>query len=193
MEKHMSTTIDGIDYGPLHQLIGSWRGDKGLDVAPEPDGEEKNAYYDEITFTPSGAATNAEEQGLVTLRYHQQVRKRKNGKIFHDQIGHWIYEPATGIIQHSLSIPRGLCVLAGGKLAIVGAATVFEVEATAGSETFGIVQSPFLLQKARTTAFRLILRISGDELHYEETTFLDIYGRQFEHKDGCTLMRVVYD
>ncbi len=189
----MSTTIDGVDYGPLYQLIGSWRGDKGLDVAPEPNGEDRNAYYDEISFTPSGAATNAEEQQLVTVRYHQLVRKRKNGKIFHDQIGHWIYEPATGMILHSLSIPRGLCVLAGGKLAQDGAETVFEVEATAGSETFGIVQSPFMLQKAKTTAFRMTLKIYGNELHYEETTSLDIYGRQFEHTDGCALIRVVYD
>ena len=95
--------------------------------------------------------------------------------------------------MHSLSIPRALCVLAGGKLEQNGAETIFRVEATAGSETFGIVQSPFMLQKARTTAFKMTLRISGDELHYEETTSLDIYGRQFEHTDGCTLARVIYD
>jgi len=189
----VSTVIDGVDYGPLHQLIGSWRGDKGLDVAPEPDGEDKLAYYDEITFTPSGAAENAEEQNLVTVRYHQLVRKRKNGKIFHDQIGHWIYEPRTGMIVHSLSIPRAVCVLAGGTLERHGEETVFQVEATAGSETFGIVQSPFMLAKAKTTAFRLTLKIAGDTLSYEETTSLDIYGRKFEHTDGCSLIRVVYD
>ena len=112
----MSTVIDGVDYGPLHQLIGTWRGEKGLDVAPEPDGEDKHAYYDEITITPAGAAENAEEQNLVCVKYHQLVRKRNNGKVFHDQVGHWIYEPATGMIVHSLSIPRAVCVLAGGKL-----------------------------------------------------------------------------
>ena len=32
----MNTVIDGVDYGPLHQLIGSWRGDKGhLRPVPE--------------------------------------------------------------------------------------------------------------------------------------------------------------
>lgn len=189
----MSTIIDGVDYGPLHQLIGSWRGEKGLDVAPEPDGEDKHAYYDEITFIPSGAAENAEEQNLVTVRYHQLVRKRNNGKVFHDQIGHWIYEPATGMIVHSLSIPRAVCLLAGGKLARNGDETVLDVEATAGSDSFGIVQSPFMLEKAKTTAFRMILKISGDVLSYEETTSLDIYGRQFEHTDGCSLQRLVYD
>ena len=29
-----------IDYGPLAALIGTWRGDRGMDVAPDPDGGE---------------------------------------------------------------------------------------------------------------------------------------------------------
>ena len=57
----MSTIIDGVDYGPLHQLIGTWWGGKGLDVSPEPDGTDKHAFYDQIVFTPAGAAENAEE------------------------------------------------------------------------------------------------------------------------------------
>jgi hypothetical protein len=189
----VSTVIDGVDYGPLHQLLGTWRGEKGLDTAPVPDGEDKNGYYDEITFVPSGAVENAEEQKLVSVRYHQLVRKRNNGKVFHDQIGHWIYEPLTDMITHSLSIPRAVCLLAGGKLERTGAETVFHVEASAGSDDFGIVQTPFMLEKAKTTAFRITLKISGDEMSYEETTSLAIYGRQFEHTDGNSLIRVVYD
>ena len=189
----MNTVIDGVDYGPLHQLIGNWRGDKGLDVSPDPDGEDKEAYIDEITFVPSGGAENAEEQNLVAVRYHQVVRKRKNGKIFHDQIGHWMYEPDTGMIMHSLSIPRAVCVLSGGTLRQSGDDTVLAVEASANSGTFGVVQSPFMLDKAKTTAFCMTLRICGDELSYEQTTSLDIYGSQFEHTDGCTLRRTVFD
>lgn len=33
-----STTIEGISYGPLASLIGTWRGDKGMDIAPESEG-----------------------------------------------------------------------------------------------------------------------------------------------------------
>ena len=33
-----------IDYGPLALLIGTWEGDKGVDIAPEPDGTENNPY-----------------------------------------------------------------------------------------------------------------------------------------------------
>jgi hypothetical protein len=31
----MNQIIDGIDYGPLAQLLGKWVGDKGIDKAPD--------------------------------------------------------------------------------------------------------------------------------------------------------------
>lgn len=35
----MSETTE-IDFGPLAGLIGSWMGEEGVDIAPEPDGKE---------------------------------------------------------------------------------------------------------------------------------------------------------
>ncbi len=191
----MNTTIDGIDYGPLAQLLGKWVGNnKGLDTAPEADcGTELNPYIDEIIFTVAGAAENAEEQQLVAVRYHHVVRKQENGLIFHDQIGHWIYEPDTGLVMHSLTIPRAVCVLAGGGITQNGGEYTFKVKASAGSETFGIVQSPFMLEKAKTKAFQMSLAVKGDEMSYEETTSLHIYGKDFEHVDKSTLIRSKYD
>ncbi len=49
-----------IDYGPLRQLIGTWTGRGGLDIAPEPDGTERNPYYETIVFEAGGDVTNAE-------------------------------------------------------------------------------------------------------------------------------------
>ena len=48
------TVIDGIDYGPLAALVGTWKGDKGVDVAPEPDGDERNPFYETIVFEAAG-------------------------------------------------------------------------------------------------------------------------------------------
>ncbi len=31
-----------INYGPLRGLIGNWKGDNGIDIAPEPEGAETN-------------------------------------------------------------------------------------------------------------------------------------------------------
>jgi hypothetical protein len=42
------TTIEGINYGPLTALVGTWEGDKGVDRAPEPDGDEMR--YSESTI-----------------------------------------------------------------------------------------------------------------------------------------------
>ena len=95
--------------------------------------------------------------------------------------------------MHSLTIPRAVCVLAGGSVVQNGDEMVFDVEATAGSDSFGIVQSPFMIEKAKTTKFTMRMALSGDELSYEEISFLDIYGRSVEHPDSSVLQRVIYD
>ncbi|MBW2290584.1 MAG: hypothetical protein JRG90_22590, partial [Deltaproteobacteria bacterium] len=46
-----------IDYGPLTGLIGNWKGDKGMDVAPEPDGSEESPYWETIDFDAIGDVT----------------------------------------------------------------------------------------------------------------------------------------
>jgi len=190
----MSTVIDEVDYGPLAQLIGKWIGHKGLDNAPDADANpDKTAFSDEIVFTASGPAENAEEQNLVSVRYRHVVRKLENGHIFHDQIGHWIYEKSTKIIMHSLSIPRGVCLLAGGEYQEDNGESIFNVQANADSQTYGIVQSPFMLKKAKTKVFKMNLSVKGDELNYHEVTSLHIYGKDFEHVDESTLFRVTYE
>ncbi len=190
----MNTFIDGVDYGPLAQLIGRWVGDKGLDDAPDANAQsDKTPYIDELTFTVSGVAENAEEQNLVSVKYHHVVRKRQGGQIFHDQIGHWIYQPSNGLIMHSLTIPRGVCVLAGGSLLQQDNETIFTVEARADSDSFGIVQSPFMLEKAKTKVFNMTLSIKDQKLSYHQTMLLHIYGKDFQHSDKSELRKIVYD
>ena len=71
-------TAEKINYGPLTGLIGTWQGDKGLDVAPEPDGTEENPYYETITYQGIGDVCNAEEQRLVVIHYRQIVRRKRS-------------------------------------------------------------------------------------------------------------------
>jgi len=79
----MSSIIDEVDYGPLAQLLGKWVGNKGLDNAPDADANpDKSSFTDEMTFTVAGPAENAEEQGLVSIKYHHVVRKLENGLYF---------------------------------------------------------------------------------------------------------------
>ncbi|MEH6634786.1 MAG: heme-binding beta-barrel domain-containing protein [Halioglobus sp.] len=92
------TTIDGINYGPLAALVGVWKGDKGVDRAPEPDGEERNPFYETITFGAAGDVTNAEQQTLSIVRYHQVVSRKSNDEVFHEQLGFWLWDPADDTI-----------------------------------------------------------------------------------------------
>lgn len=180
-----------IDYGPLTGLIGSWRGDDGMDVSPEPDGEERNPFYETIVFEAAGDVENAERQRLAVVRYHQTVTRKADDQVFHDQVGYWLWDPAAKTVMQTLTIPRGLSLVAGGSFDPAGAAggaVVLEVAAQDGGE-WGIAQSPFLTSEARTVSFQHRLTVEGDRLSYFETTTLSIYGRTFEHTDESTLER----
>ena len=99
---------DKIDYGPLRGLIGAWAGDKGLDVAPEPDGTEESPYFETLVFEGIGEVTNAESQTLAALRYHQEVRRKSNGEVFHDQVGYWMWDARERTVMQSIVIPRAV-------------------------------------------------------------------------------------
>lgn len=184
--------IENIDYGPLKELIGVWRGDKGLDVSPEPEGLENNPYYETLTFTPIGNVTNAESQVLAVLQYRQIVQRQSNDEIFHDESGYWMWDAEAGIVMHSLTIPRAVAVLAGGSHDGVreeDGSFVLEVSAALDDLNWQIIQSPFMRAHARTTSFHQRIATGNAILSYEETTVVDIYGRLFEHTDSNELLR----
>jgi hypothetical protein len=111
----MTETNDkNVDYGPLAGLIGTWQGDKGMDVAPERDGSEESLYHETITFQAIGDVENAESQRLAAIHYRQIVRRKSNDEIFHDQTGYWMWDARAGVVIHSLLIPRAVGILAGG-------------------------------------------------------------------------------
>ncbi len=92
--------------------------------------------------------------------------------------------------MHSLAIPRAVTLVAGGSYTDDPKAdpVVLEVRAADGEE-WGISQSPFMRDKARTVEFRHRVSISGDALSYQETTVLDIYGKRFDQTDANQLRR----
>ena len=189
----MSLT-DNIDYGPLEGLIGIWKGNKGVDLAPEPDGVENNAYYETITFETVGDVSNAETQLLAVLHYHQVVQRISDNKFIHDETGYWHWDAHSNLIMHSLTIPRGVCVLAGGQYhAHTNGTTVLEVSAGLDNKDWQIIQSPFMNENARTTAFEHKIILKGNTLKYTEKTTVDIYGKIFEHTDENELTREISD
>lgn len=102
-----------------------------------------------------------------------------------------MWDVKTNIIMHSLNIPRAVSLLAGttlnetnykdGKLS-------FEIIAAINNEDWGIIQSPFMKKKALTKSYRQKIVIEDGKMTYEETTMLDIYGKEFEHTDKNELI-----
>ena len=181
--------MSDVDYGPLAGLIGVWQGDKGMDVSPEPDGQEDTPYFETITFEAGGDVTNAESQTLAIVPYHQVVSRKSNGEVFHDERGYWLWDSKTSVVMHSLVIPRAVCVLAGGRCEAVGDPQVLDVSARLGDADWGILQSPFMRDNAKTTEFRHHVEIAGGRISYNETTVLEIYGKTFDHTDENSLTR----
>jgi hypothetical protein len=178
-----------VDYGPLTNLIGNWAGDMGVDIAPEPDGSAESPFYETLEFTACRTAENAESQELAVVRYQQIVSRKSNGEVFHDQTGYWMWHPATEIVMQSLAIPRAVCVLAGGTASETDGQTTLAVHAAIDDPDWGVIQSPFMRDNARTISFNHRLIVGSDILGYSETTVLDIYGEKFDHSDANELHR----
>jgi hypothetical protein len=176
--------------GPLRGLAGTWEGVKGMDVNPFYEGDRRQTYVERIELTPIDPQSNG-PQFLYGLRYHTHIVKPGEVETYHDQVGYWLWEPATGLILHSLTIPRGQVVLATGQA--TADATSFEVKAERGSTVNGICSSPFLEAAFRTDSFRMTVTINpNDTWSYFEDTVLQVHGRSepFHHTDRNTLTRV---
>ncbi len=176
--------------GPLAPMAGIWQGTRGMDVKPKKDGPRTQEYVERIELQPIDPQTNG-PQLFYGLRYHVHVVKPQQVKTYHDQVGYWLWEPATGNIIHTLTIPRGQSVLAMGQAA--ANAREFELTATRGSATNGILSVPFLEYAFQTVEFRICVSIGNDgSWSYEQDTVLMIRGNPepFHHTDRNTLTRI---
>ena len=110
---------------------------------------------------------------------------------FHDQVGYWLWEPKTGNIIQTLTIPRGQTALAIGNAA--PDATSFELTAVRGSTVNGICSNPFLEENFRTMEYRIKVTINADGTwQYEQVTTLEVRGQAtpFLHTDRNVLTKV---
>ncbi len=176
--------------GPLTRLAGRWQGTRGVDVNPKADGPLTQAYLETIDLEPIDPQANG-PQLLYGLRYHEHVQKPGEVESYHDQVGYWLWEPATGMLLQSLSIPRGQTVLAMGRAA--ADATRFELKATRGALINGILSNPFLEEAFRTVEYRIAVTLNDDgSWSYEEDTVLLVRGvrEPFHHTDRNTLTKI---
>jgi hypothetical protein len=172
-----------------------WEGEKGTDLAPsDKPATDRQAvtskYKERMVFEATGRVDN-HQQNLYGLRYSTRAWRIGSPDPFHEELGYWMWDAASKLVIRCFMPPRGLTVLAGGQ-AEPGARS-FALEATAGSETFGICSSPFLAEEFKTVRYTLSVNfLDDDTLHYDEHTYLRLKGRDqlFDHRDENTLFRV---
>ncbi len=176
--------------GPLAAMAGLWVGSRGLDVNPKPDGPEKQVFIENYELQPIDAQTNG-PQLFYGLRYHTHIVKPNDPETFHDQVGYWLWEPATGALLQTIAIPRGQVAMAAGNAK--ADAKSFRLDAIRGSLTNGIVSGPFLEYAFRTESYTITVTINADGTwSYEQDTILIIPGQAepFHHTDRNTLRKV---
>lgn len=181
-------TLDNL--GPLRRLAGVWEGHRGVDVNPKADGPETRDYYERIDMQPIDPQANG-PQLFYGLRYHVHINTPEEEIAFHDQVGYWLYEPATGLILQTLAIPRGQIALAAGHAA--PDAKKLTVRAERGTTEYGICSTSFLEQAFRTDSYQLDVEFHDDgSWSYVSDTMLAVKGQAepFRHRDHNRLTKV---
>ena len=174
--------------GPLTRLAGTWEGRKGVDVNPKADGPQRREFVERAEFQPIDPQANG-PQLFYGLRYHTHILATDEDATFHDQVGYWLWEPATGLVLQSLAIPRGQVALAAGH-AKPDAATLLLTSAR-GDTDYGICSTTFLEQAFRTDSYRIEITFNPDGSYsYWQDTMLMVRGKPFQHRDVNTLVKV---
>jgi hypothetical protein len=175
--------------GPLRRMAGIWEGRKGVDLNPKADGPERREFTERIELQPIDAQANG-PQLFYGLRYHTRILANDEDTTFHDQVGYWLWEPATGLVQQSLAIPRGQVALASGHA--TADATTLVLTATRGVTDYGICSTSFLEQAFRTDSYRIEITFHPDgSWSYVQDTMLEVRGQgPFRHRDVNTMVKV---
>ncbi|MDR3506873.1 MAG: heme-binding beta-barrel domain-containing protein [Caulobacteraceae bacterium] len=176
--------------GPLGPMAGIWEGTKGLDLHPESYGPLSEPYRERYELQPIDPQTNG-PQLFYGLRYRTFIRRLNEEKAFHDQVGFWLWEPATGAIIQTLAIPRGQVAMAGGVAA--PDAKRFKLKAELSDPLYGILSNPFLDKAYKTLSWTIAVTVHDDgSWSYDQDTVLQIEGQEklFHHTDRNRLTRV---
>jgi len=185
--------VDGetlANLGPLRRLAGIWEGQRGVDINPKANGPETREYYERITMQPIDPQANG-PQLFYGLRYHIHINTREEDITFHDQVGYWLWEKATGLILQTLAIPRGQIAIAAGHAE--PNTTKLVVKAQRGQTEYGICSTTFLDLAFRTDSYRLEIDFLPDRSwSYISDTMLLVKGRPepFLHRDRNTLKKI---
>ncbi len=180
------------EFGPLAPLIGTWRGDQGVNVSYDYDKKEiiSETYTEEMTFKVVGDVDNG-QQKIWVIDYITAAKRTGSDEVFHTELGFWGWDPVRKEVMRCFMVPRMSTILAGGTCE--PDATSFSMNATAGALDWGVLSNPYLLENAKCTRYESSYTIDGDTFSYEENTIMDMKalgGMSMDPPDKTPLTRV---
>jgi hypothetical protein len=177
--------------GPLSPLVGEWEGNVGVDLSyhNKDDETSETGYFEKAEFRPIPIQENGNQviwglsYGMTAWRHGEEAMDP-----FHDEIGFLLWDKARGEVMRNVVFGRGIAILAGSKAEPRDRELHFD--ATPGSPSFGILQNPYLLERAEVTGFTSSFTIhSEDTVSYTSDLVLKLAatGTEMHHTDENTL------
>ena len=173
--------------GPLRRLAGIWQADKGIDINPKAEGPERRTFIEHIRMDPIDPQANG-PQLFYGLRYHIHIITPEEDITFHDQVGYWLWEPATGSCRR-WRFRAGRCC---SPQALRSRMTrKFPSRRSVATRPYGICSTDFLEEAFRTDSYRCDITFNDDgSWTYLIQTELFVRGAPFNHHDRNTLRLV---
>ena len=182
----------GPEWGPLARLAGIWEGEQGEDVAyaNETGKIGLTPYREHIDFKPFGPVENG-SQVLYGLDYRMAAWRGRRRARSTPRSATGCGTPATARWS-AASSSRGARPSWPGPWSAADA-TKYTLQASVGSQTYGILSNNWLDKNARAIRYEVTIDTSvEDEFTYTETTVIQHAKMPEEviHTDGNTLRRI---
>lgn len=179
--------------GPLTPLVGDWEGNVGVDLSyhNKEDETSETGYFEKAWFHPIPIVESG-QQVLWGLNYGMTAWRHGEEAMdpFHDEVGYLLWDKANGQVMRCFAVPRGLSFLAGSSAKAHDKTLHFKADPK--SNSYGVVQNKYLLQRAETISFESTFTFNPDgTFSYTSDLVLKLAatGKTMHHTDRNTLHR----
>jgi len=180
--------------GPSTPLVGKWEGNVGVALSyhNEDDVTGETSYFEKAWFRPIPKQENG-KQSMEGLTYQMTAWRHGEEAMdpFHDEVGYLLWDKARGQIMRAVVFGRGIAILAGSSAQPRD--KVLHFNAKPGEASYGILQNPYLLERAELKDFKSTFTVHDDgTLSYTSDLLLKLAatGSEMHHTDRNTLHRV---
>ncbi len=178
--------------GPLTPLVGEWEGDTGVDLSYHNNDIEtgKTSYFEKAWFKPIPTQQNG-KQFLEGLAYKSVAWRHGEEAMnpFHDESGYLLWDKERKLVYRTVVFGRGIAIQAGAEAE--ARSKEFHFKATPGDPSFGILQNPYLMERAELKSFESTFKFNEDGTFTHSSDIVlklaELGGEEMRHTDENTL------